>query len=73
MDGTSSLENAEIRLAKGDEPIRSCYKIMHQLRPHLTSEQAFVSQVQRQIQEGYSLVYVEDGGQVKALTVASNS
>jgi len=63
----SISENTEVRLAKDGEQIRSCYKVMHQLRPHLTSEQAFVSQVQRQIQEGYRLVYIEDGGQVKAL------
>jgi hypothetical protein len=40
---------------------------MHQLRPHLTSEQAFIEQVQRQIREGYQLAYIQDGGQVKAL------
>ncbi len=67
MNGMSILENKEVHQAKDDEQIRSCYKIMHQLRPHLTSEHTFVSQVQRQIQEGYRLVYIEDGGQVKAL------
>ena len=57
----------EIQLATGVEQIRSCYKVMHQLRPHLTSEQAFVSQVQRQIEEGYRLAYIQANGQVKAL------
>jgi GNAT superfamily N-acetyltransferase len=57
----------EIQTATDDEQIRSCFKIMLQLRPHLTSEQAFVSQVQRQIQEGYHLAYIQDDGQVKAL------
>jgi GNAT superfamily N-acetyltransferase len=38
------------------------------LRTYLnTHEQAFVSQVQRQIQEGYHLAYIQDGGQIKAL------
>jgi len=58
---------AEIQKATDDEQIRSCYKIMFQLRPHLTSEQAFVSQVQRQIQEGYYLAYIQEDGQVKSL------
>ena len=40
---------------------------MHQLRPHLTSEQAFVEQVQRQLKEGYHLAYIEADGEVKAL------
>lgn len=40
---------------------------MHQLRPHLTSEQAFVEQVQRQIQEGYRLAYIQDNGEIKSL------
>lgn len=67
MNRMSILENIEVRLAKDDQQIRSCYKVMHQLRPHLTSEQAFVAQVQRQIREGYRLVYIEDESQVKAL------
>ena len=63
----SAILNMEIQLATDSEQIRSCYKIMHQLRPHLTSEEAFVEQVQRQIQEGYHLAYIQDGGQAKAL------
>lgn len=67
MDITNTLEITEIQLATNTEQIRSCYKVMQQLRSHLTSEQAFISQVQRQIQEGYRLVYLQDGEQVKAL------
>jgi len=67
MDLANILETAEIRLATEDAQILSCYKTMHQLRPHLISEQIFLSQVQRQIHEGYRLAYIEDGGQVKAL------
>ena len=63
----SAILTTEIQLATDSEQIRSCYKIMHQLRPHLTSEQAFIEQVQRQIREGYHLAYIQDGGQVKAL------
>jgi len=38
------------------EDIKRCYKVMHQLRPHLLDETAFVEQVQRQIKDGYHLV-----------------
>jgi GNAT superfamily N-acetyltransferase len=58
---------AKIQLAKDAEQIRLCCKIMHQLRPHLVFGQMFISQVMRQIQEGYHLAYIEDGGQVKAI------
>jgi GNAT superfamily N-acetyltransferase len=65
---TYVLETASIHLATDSAQIRACYKVMHQLRPHLTSEQAFIEQVQRQIQGGYHLAYLEDGAQVKAVT-----
>lgn len=64
---TGILENTEIQLATDSQQIRSCYKIMQQLRPHLTSPQQFVEQVQRQIHEGYHLAYIENHGEVRAL------
>ena len=67
MDLTHTLETGKIRLARDPEHIRACYKVIHQLRPHLSSEQTFVIQVQRQIQEGYHLAYFEDADQVKAI------
>jgi len=57
----------EIQTACTDEEIRSCYTIMRQLRPHLTSEQAFVEQVKRQLDEGYILAYCTDNAEVKAV------
>lgn len=57
MNLTDILETTEVQLATNPEQIQGCYKIMHQLRPHLTSEQAFVEHVQRQIHEGYHLAY----------------
>lgn len=60
-------ENIEIQKASTAEQIRACYKIMRQLRPHLTKEQVFVEQVQRQLAEGYHLVYCQEKGKVKAL------
>jgi GNAT superfamily N-acetyltransferase len=56
-----------IQKALTEEQIRSCHRVMHQLRPHLTDEQAFVEQVQRQLTEGYHLVYCQNSGEVRAL------
>lgn len=52
---------------KTAEDIKRCYKVMHQLRPHLLDETAFVDQVQRQIKDGYHLVCIEEDGDVKSL------
>ncbi len=65
--GSTDILTTKIQLAIDGELIRSCYQVMHQLRPHLTSEQAFVEQIQRQIQEGYRLAYIQDNGQIKSL------
>lgn len=60
-------EQIGIQSVLTEEQIRACHKVMQQLRPHLTEEQAFVEQVQRQLAEGYHLAYYQDADQVKAL------
>lgn len=55
-----------IRSADTTQKIRNCYPVMFELRPHL-SEGAFLSQVERQLQGGYQLVYLEEQGEVKAV------
>ncbi|MEI8329759.1 MAG: GNAT family N-acetyltransferase, partial [Chlamydiia bacterium] len=60
-------EDIGIQRVSTEEQIRSCHRVMRQLRPHLTEEQAFVEQVQRQLTEGYHLVYCQDRGEVRAL------
>lgn len=67
MDQVIISENIGIQRATTVEQICSCYKVMRQLRPHLTDEHAFVEQVQRQLEEGYHLVYYQDAEEVKAL------
>jgi GNAT superfamily N-acetyltransferase len=57
----------KITSAKTAEDIKRCYKVMHQLRPHLIDEATFVEQVQRQIDDGYNLVYIGECGHVLAL------
>jgi GNAT superfamily N-acetyltransferase len=68
MSIITNSETAGIQLATNREQICSCYKIMHQLRPHITTEQSFVEQVQRQIKSGYHLAYIQEDGLVKAVT-----
>ena len=60
------MTSTSIKLAKDQAEIAACYRVMHQLRPHLTSE-TFIDQVNSQIQQGYHLAYLQDGDQVKAL------
>ncbi len=60
-------EEAGIQRASTEVEIRLCHRVMQQLRPHLTEEQAFVEQVQRQLAEGYHLAYSQNRGEVKAL------
>jgi GNAT superfamily N-acetyltransferase len=57
----------EIKSATTEEHIRSCYPVMHQLRPHLSDEDAFLIQVQRQREQGYLLAYLLVQGKVKAV------
>ena len=61
------MNMTEVQLATTTEQIQACYRAMQQLRPHHTEKAAFVSQVQRQIKEGYQLAYTEADQEVKAL------
>lgn len=66
MENCEVLEQIEVRQAVTAEQIRACYSVMAQLRPHLT-EETFVAQVKRQIENGYHLVYCHDGENVVAV------
>ena len=56
-----------IKIAETDDEIGRCYPVMSELRPHITEED-FLPQVRRQIEaSGFQLVYMEDGGEVKAV------
>lgn len=46
-----------IHLATDDEQIFKCFKIMHQLRPHIP-ETEFLERVQLQMKEGYQMIYL---------------
>ncbi|GMV95487.1 MAG: hypothetical protein AMXMBFR82_52650 [Candidatus Hydrogenedentota bacterium] len=56
-----------IHIAQTDSDIRRCFPVMVQLRQHLT-EEAFLAQVRRQHENyGYSVAFVEDEGEVRAV------
>jgi GNAT superfamily N-acetyltransferase len=46
--------------------IKHVWPVMRELRPHHDDEGAFVRQVQRQMREGYRLVYLDSGGECRA-------
>lgn len=60
------MSSVKVRMAEAEEQIGACHAVMLQLRPHLVDLQKFVEQVQRQIEEGYRLAYIEVGGKVCA-------
>ena len=55
-----------ISIAVTDTEISACYPVMQQLRP-LYSEVAFLTQVKKQMQNGYQLAYLKVGRQICAL------
>jgi len=61
------MKNFILKEINADSEIRSCYTILHGLRPHLTNEEAFVRQIKRQLSEGYKLLCSEENGEIKAV------
>ncbi|KAK9820586.1 hypothetical protein WJX72_011959 [[Myrmecia] bisecta] len=55
----------KLKVAKTDAEVSKCFPVLSQLRPHVTSAQDLLSRVKRQQEQGYSIVFVEDGGKVK--------
>ncbi|MEK6798886.1 MAG: GNAT family N-acetyltransferase [Planctomycetota bacterium] len=56
-----------IHVARTPEEFERCYKVMRELRTHVSLD-AFVAQVGRQIRtQAYELAYIEDGGEVIAV------
>ncbi|HEY4357272.1 MAG TPA: GNAT family N-acetyltransferase [Acidobacteriaceae bacterium] len=56
-----------LRLATTPEEIARCYSVMHELRPHVSSVEEFVTRVQRQQDEGFHLAFLEDGSEIVTL------
>ena len=64
----SAKKSSGMRISRATTPaeIRRVHPVMLELRPHQADERAFVRQVQRQMREGFRLVYLESGGEIRA-------
>jgi len=59
---------ADVKVVKTDADIARCFPVMAVLRPHLV-ESEFVSRVRRMEKDiGFTLIYVEDAGNVVAVS-----
>jgi GNAT superfamily N-acetyltransferase len=57
---------AHVSLADSDPQIQSCFPVLSQLRPHISSDD-FLSRIRAQMSEGYRLAYVAEGASVVAV------
>jgi GNAT superfamily N-acetyltransferase len=58
--------NGDILFAETDEAILACFPVFQYLRPHLR-EAEFVPQVRRQQQQGYRLIFLQEGERVRSV------
>jgi GNAT superfamily N-acetyltransferase len=60
--------NTGTKIGRATTPaeILRVHPVMRELRPHQADERAFVRQVQRQMREGFRLVYLECDGEIRA-------
>lgn len=56
---------SSVRIARSDQEIERCFRVMQQLRPHL-QEAEFLPTVRRLQVSGFQLAFLEDQGQVRA-------
>ena len=56
-----------LRSVSDEADVRSCFRLMRQLRPHLASEAEFLDRWQRQAAQGYRLAGLFDGSEAVAL------
>ena len=54
--GAASMIPPDLRYADTEAAVSACYGLMAQLRPHLASEEAFVTRWRRQVAAGYRLL-----------------
>jgi GNAT superfamily N-acetyltransferase len=60
---------SEVKIASSDADIARCFAVMQQLRPHLKDQAEFLARVRQQMaHQNWSLVYVEDGEGVAAVS-----
>jgi hypothetical protein len=57
----------KIALAETESDIARCHPVMVELRPHLSASE-FASRVRKQQTTGFQLAYLEEAGEVRAVT-----
>jgi GNAT superfamily N-acetyltransferase len=58
---------SKISVAKTPAQIARCHEVMRELRPQFRRRDRFVERVRRQQRGGYSLAFLESGGEVRAV------
>lgn len=53
---------SQIKFAKTNEDVLKCWKVMHELRPHLKNEKEFLKRIKQQQTNGYQLIFIEKNG-----------
>lgn len=66
--GATAKRNSGTRITRATTPaeITRVHAVMNELRTHHADERAFVRQVQRQMREGFRLVYLECDSEIRA-------
>jgi ribosomal protein S18 acetylase RimI-like enzyme len=60
-------DGCTLRHADVETDLRACFRVMHQLRPHLADEDDFLARMHRMRSEGYRLLAAWHGGTALAL------
>ena len=58
---------SSIRIARSDQEVQRCFRVMQELRTHL-QEAEFLPTIRRQQLTGFQLAFLEDEGEVRAVT-----
>ncbi|APR93922.1 hypothetical protein PATSB16_05800 [Pandoraea thiooxydans] len=67
MSSDSTAVATVLRHPVNNEEIAACYPAMRELRPHLSSQQEFMTRVSRQFEQGYRLLAAWRGSHAVAL------
>jgi len=56
----------DIQAASDEAEVRKCWAVFRELRPHISGEEEFVARWRGQVEEGYRIVFIEEGDKVVA-------
>lgn len=61
------MTRSRIAIADTSDDIHRCFRVMRELRTHISDEENFVQRVLRQQKQGYRLAFLESEGEVRAV------